>query len=124
SPSMSFRRLRSILVIAVLAASAPSAGHAELPPFKTYTPADGLAALEAFNVVQDSRGFLWFCTNDGLSRFDGYAMTTYTTRDGVPDRRTGAFLETKAGDYWVGTAGGLCRLDGRGARRFTPVTLA
>jgi hypothetical protein len=32
----------------------------------------------------DSRGFLWFCTNEGLSRFDGYGFTNYSTDQGLP----------------------------------------
>ena len=40
-------------------------------PIKTYTTADGLAHNVVNRVVRDSRGFLWFCTREGLSRFDG-----------------------------------------------------
>jgi hypothetical protein len=35
---------------------------------------------------QDLRGFLWFCTVDGISRFDGYGFTNFTIYDGLPDR--------------------------------------
>jgi ligand-binding sensor domain-containing protein len=76
-------------------------------PVKTYTTADGLLRDTAQCIVQDSRGFLWFCTSDGLSRFDGYGFTNYTTDDGLPHRVVNSFLETRAGVYWVATNEGL-----------------
>jgi ligand-binding sensor domain-containing protein len=45
--------------------------NAERLPIKTYTTADGLPHSSIHRIVRDSRGFLWFCTGDGLSRFDG-----------------------------------------------------
>jgi len=45
---------------------------AEQLPIKTYTIADGLARDTVTCIVHDSHGFMWFCTPDGLSRFDGY----------------------------------------------------
>ena len=44
-------------------------------PVKPYTIADGLAHDDVNQIVRDSRGFLWFCTEDGLSRFDGSGGT-------------------------------------------------
>src|SRR5437879_9137945 len=61
-----------------------SVAQAERLPLKTYTTADGLAHNEINKIVRDSRGFLWFCTADGLSRFDGYAFANYGTDQGLP----------------------------------------
>ena len=90
------------------------AARAEHPPIRAYTTADGLAADEVFCVVADTRGFLWFCTREGLVRFDGYAFATYTTRDGLPDRRLSDVCATRDGSVWVATASGLCRFDPKG----------
>ena len=46
--------------------------HAERLPVKTYTTADGLSRDQINRILQDSHGFLWFCTAEGLSRFDGF----------------------------------------------------
>ena len=45
---------------------------AERPPFKIYTTEENLAHDSINRIVRDARGFLWFCTAEGLSRFDGY----------------------------------------------------
>ena len=94
-----------------------SIARAERLPIKTYTVADGLAHNEINKIVRDSRGFLWFCTGDGLSRFDGYTFTNYGTEQGLPHATVTDLLETRSGEYWVGTNGGLVRFNPRG----TPV---
>ena len=53
--------------------------HAERLPIKTYTVADGLLRDSVQKIKQDSRGFLWFCTAEGVSRFDGESFTNFTT---------------------------------------------
>jgi ligand-binding sensor domain-containing protein/signal transduction histidine kinase len=92
-------------LIAWMAASA-----AQLP-VKTYTTADGLARNTIECIVQDPRGFLWFCTTDGLSRFDGYTFTNYGTEHGLPNRAVTSLLISRRGIYWVGTWAGLFRFD-------------
>ena len=84
---------------------------AERLPIKTYTVADGLLRDSVIKIKQDSRGFLWFCTSDGISRFDGYGFTNFTTSDGLPDRHTKDFLETQTGEILIATEGGLAKLD-------------
>src|SRR5690349_4580476 len=85
--------------------------RAERLPIKTYTTADGLARDQVNRIVRDSRGFLWFCTSEGLSRFDGYKFTNYGVDQGLPDRQVNDLLETHGGVYWVATSGGLCRFN-------------
>lgn len=81
------------LLLALLAIS--SLTRAERLPIKTYTTVDGLAHNNINKIVRDSRGFLWFCTGDGLSRFDGYTFTNYGTEQGLPHREVNDFLETR-----------------------------
>lgn len=82
----------SLLSLLVAAFSIPA--HAERLPLKTYTTADGLAHNEINKIVRDSRGFLWFCTADGLSRFDGYTFTNFGTEQGLPHANVTDLLET------------------------------
>ena len=83
-------------------------------PLRTFTVADGLAHDEVNKIVRDSRGFLWFCTAEGLSRFDGYSFVTLGVKQGLPHANVNDILETPDGDYWVATDGGLARLNRNG----------
>jgi len=69
-------------------------------------------------IFQDSRGFLWFGTEDGLNRFDGYNFKIY--RPAAEDENSlsngwiTAITEDKNGFIWIGTRqGGLNRFDPR-----------
>jgi ligand-binding sensor domain-containing protein/two-component sensor histidine kinase len=99
---------------------APSLLQARRLPIKTYTTADGLARDVVLCIVQDSHGFMWFCTAEGLSRFDGYQFTNYRTEQGLPSNGVTGFLETRKGVYWIATTAGVARFDpaGTGASRF------
>lgn len=89
-------------------------GLAERLPLRPYSTADGLASNVINRIVRDSRGYLWFCTDEGLSRFDGYSFTNYGTDQGLPHRIVNDLLETPEGNYWVATELGLVRFDPRG----------
>jgi PAS domain S-box-containing protein len=84
---------------------------AERLSFRTFTSSDGLGQDTVNKIVRDSRGFLWFCTGEGLSRFDGFRFKNYTQDDGLPHRNIYDFLETKDGDLLVATNGGLAVLN-------------
>ena len=83
-------------------------------PVRAYSTADGLRNNSVNRIVADSQGYLWFCTSDGVSRFDGYGFRNFGVGDGLGHRRVNDILESRSGDFWIGTGGGLCLL-GRGA---------
>ncbi len=101
--------LRTLLVSATLCLAA-SYVQAQQLPIKTYTTADGLAQNQVNQIVRDSRGYMWFCTAEGLSRFDGYRFTNYTTDQGLHGG-VRDLLETRSGVYWVATGDGLYRFN-------------
>jgi signal transduction histidine kinase/streptogramin lyase len=80
---------------------------AEFPPIQPYTVADGLASNQVNQIVADSVGFVWFCTREGLTRFDGHRMISFGVKDGLPHREVNALLETSGGEYLIGTMAGL-----------------
>lgn len=107
--------LVKILVMSMLAAfsfATPTA--AERLPVKTYTVADGLLRDAVHRIRPDSRGFLWFCTSEGIGRFDGSGITNFTVSDGLPDRLVNDFIETRNGKLYVATRKGLARLNPNG----------
>lgn len=109
------RKLWTIHITSLLVILLPAVALCERLPIKAYTVAEGLAHNEISKIVRDSRGFLWFCTNEGLSRFDGYEFTNFGTDHGLPHRAVNDFLETKDGELWVATNGGLVRFDPEGS---------
>jgi ligand-binding sensor domain-containing protein/signal transduction histidine kinase len=94
-----------------------SVARAEQLPIKTYTTADGLPVDLVKRIKRDSHGFLWFCTRDGLSKFDGYQFTTYGKEQGLPHPYVNDLIQSRDGTYWVATNGG-------GACNFNPAQRA
>jgi ligand-binding sensor domain-containing protein/signal transduction histidine kinase len=94
--------------------------RAEKLPTRIYTIADGLSRDMVNCIEQDSRGFIWFCTAEGLSRFDGYEFKNYPKEHGLPNRYIYDFLETRRGRIWIGTANGLVLFDPRGQPAGSP----
>ncbi len=84
---------------------------AQTLPFRNYTEKDGLPELYVYSICQDSRGYLWFGTRYGLSRFDGKEFVNFKTKDGLPDACITAIIEDRSGHLWIGThEGGVSRL--------------
>ena len=84
----------------------PPLAHAERPPLRAYTAADGLAHDRVTSILADSHGFLWFSTANGLSRFDGSRFITYGPDDGLSTSTIATMVELDGGDYLVGSNGG------------------
>jgi ligand-binding sensor domain-containing protein/signal transduction histidine kinase len=88
--------------------------RAERLAIKAYTTDDGLAHNDVRRIVRDSRGFLWFCTAEGLSRFDGYTFRNFGLEQGLPHASINDLIETADGHFWIATGGGLVRFDPKG----------
>ena len=104
----------------LLVATALLASAAQLP-VRVYTTEDGLPGNRVNRIVRDSRGFLWFGTQDGLARFDGLQFTPFGRAQGLPEREILDFVETSSGDYWVAVENGLFRLSKLGVARRYPM---
>ena len=87
--------------------------------FERLSIEDGLSQNAGLAIFQDSRGFLWIGTQDGLNRYDGYAFHTYKhdpeDPQSISHNSVLVITEDKDGYLWVGTWGG-------GLNRFDPVT--
>ena len=96
-------RLASLLGLFILQATLV---HAEQLPLQSYRIAEGLPVDYVRCLKQDSNGFLWFGTERGLSRFDGYRFTHYGIQEGMPYPTVSDLIQTRLGTYWVATNGG------------------
>ncbi|MEO9869196.1 sensor histidine kinase [Ekhidna sp.] len=71
-----------------------------------YTVDDGLPSNMVYGVAQDDRGFMWFGTDSGLSRYDGYEFTNYSLEDGLPDTEILNFFKDSEDRIWFYTLNG------------------
>jgi signal transduction histidine kinase/ligand-binding sensor domain-containing protein len=81
--------------------------HGERLPSRTFTAADGLVRNAITRIRRDPRGYLWLCTPEGLSLFDGSTFRNYTTSDGLPDRAVNDITPLADGSYALATGKGL-----------------
>jgi len=78
--------------------------------FQYLTTEEGLPQNTVDCIFQDSRGFMWFGTWNGLCRYDGYAFKTYqkgNQQNGLPDNFVRSLAEDHSGNLWIGTAQGV-----------------
>lgn len=79
--------------------------------YRSYQTEDGLSHNSVWAAMQDSRGFMWFGTNDGLNRFDGLNFKVYRRIDNdslsLGNNFIHCLLESPGGDILVGTKEGL-----------------
>ncbi|PJJ47754.1 sensor histidine kinase [Hymenobacter chitinivorans] len=108
-----WRRLGLLGLLVSLAVVARAQTSSALT-FHTLTAAQGLSENSVYSIVQDRRGFLWFGTQDGLSRYDGVEFRVFRNDPQRSGSLSSNFIlsltEDQQGQLWVGTGGGgLCR---------------
>lgn len=86
--------------------------------FDRFSTQHGLSQISVYSIVQDEQGFLWFGTEDGLNRFDGYSFRVYRHDPFNPASLSHSWAEClfidRTGTLWIGTyGGGLNRYDRR-----------
>lgn len=78
--------------------------------FSNISVEQGLSHSDVYCITQDSKGFMWFGTGDGLNRYDGYTFTIFKhdPQDSLSLSQNFVLelLEDKTGALWVGTRGG------------------
>ncbi|XZF13561.1 histidine kinase [Chitinophagaceae bacterium MMS25-I14] len=74
--------------------------YAQTPLFRHYTGMEGLAGSTVYYCMQDSKGYIWFCTEAGVNRFDGKHFETFTTADGLADNENFKCFEDSKGRIW------------------------
>lgn len=114
---MSNRKLWTALtfLIGILAPGLTQAMTQEMK-FERVSLDAGLSQSSINCIVQDTKGFLWFATQDGLNKYDGYAFTVYKHNPSQPTSISDNFVNTLCVDHegtlWVGvTTGGLNRFN-------------
>lgn len=73
---------------------------------KHFTISNGLISNTVYNSFRDSKGYIWFATDKGVSRFDGRNFRNYSILDGLTDNVIFNFFEDKRGRLWLYTYNG------------------
>ncbi len=80
--------------------------------FRHYGVSEGLSSNTIYCTAQDQFGFMWFGTEDGLNKFDGYSFHHFeynpTDTTTIPNNVIRALLVDSENNLWVGTDEGLC----------------
>jgi signal transduction histidine kinase/ligand-binding sensor domain-containing protein/CheY-like chemotaxis protein len=83
--------------------------------FCQITIEDGLSQNTIHSIYQDDKGFMWFGTQGGLNRYNGYDFKAYTHKPGDTNSLSNNFIYAICGDedgyLWLGTGNGLDRFD-------------
>lgn len=120
--------LKFIIVILIISINLPAKAYCEElnSKFEQITVDNGLSQSCVLTMLQDSQGFMWFGTQDGLNKYDGYNFVVYKYNEldsnSLSDNFILSIYEDISGRIWVGTEnGGLNKFD-RHTEHFTHYT--
>ena len=105
-------------------AIAASPGDAYPPMrFDQLSQDDGLSQNNVFTIFQDSQGLVWFGTENGLNKYNGYGFEVFKRRRGDSEALGSDYVydlaETEDGKLWVATNGGGLAAYDRDDKTFT-----
>ncbi|MDA3816299.1 MAG: hypothetical protein PF486_02910, partial [Prolixibacteraceae bacterium] len=90
-------------------------GQTQNRSFEHFSVEDGLSQSLVHSICQDTLGFIWIGTDDGLNRFDGHDFVVYKNKPNDKHSIVGntilALFEDSKYNLWVGTEQGLCLYD-------------
>lgn len=102
--------ITAIFLVAALTFAGQKPRYSQLR-FDHISTSQGLSQDIVKAIIQDRQGFMWFGTEDGLNRYDGYSIKVYkhNSRDttSLSDNDVHALYEDRQHRLWIGTGGGL-----------------
>jgi len=85
--------------------------------FRRLSLSQGLSQTRVSQIIQDDEGYMWFGTQHGVNRFDGYSYRVFKHEPGHPGSLSGTFIyalfKDRSGTVWVGSDQGLDAFDRR-----------
>jgi PAS domain S-box-containing protein len=95
--------------------------------FDHYTVGNGISQSEIICIFQDSEGYMWFGTQNGLNKFDGYTFENFFYDPSDSNTISNSWIfditEDANGALWLATKAGLNKFDKK-ADRFTRFNLS
>ncbi|MEO6869565.1 MAG: two-component regulator propeller domain-containing protein, partial [Ginsengibacter sp.] len=94
-------RIGPITIFLFMFTTAMNVVKAQQQIFKNYTVNDGLISNEIRGIFQDSKGFLWIATLEGLSKYDGNTFTNFSSSNGLSQNMVNDLYESGDGGLYV-----------------------
>jgi len=118
-------RIRFVIFFIIL--SFNGKGQGKKGKFLHFSEDEGMSNSVINSIYQDDRGFMWFGSQDGLNRFDGYEFSISKSIEGDKSTISGNYvndiIRKDADNIWIATeGGGICEFN-RGVRKYTHVPL-
>jgi ligand-binding sensor domain-containing protein/two-component sensor histidine kinase len=102
--------------------------YAQSIKFEHISIQHGLSHNTVHSIIQDKKGFIWFATEDGLNRYDGYNFkifrNTRTDSTSLSDNFIWTLFEDSNGNIWVGTNNGGLNKYNSNTESFTRFTVS
>jgi ligand-binding sensor domain-containing protein len=105
------------LLVLIALLKSLNAKDGQEPPihFDHLTPRDGLTHMVVFDILEDREGFIWFATQLGIDRYNGYNIKNYQNlpndSNSISNSIVTGLLQDEEGNIWIGTTDGLNRLE-------------
>jgi len=94
------------ILIPALILSLSTAATGQIQNFRQFGNEEGLYQTYIYSINQDSDGFLWIGTAEGLYKFDGFDFEFFTTEDGLSDNFIQKIFRDRSGKLWLGHQNG------------------
>ncbi|MEM7572437.1 MAG: histidine kinase [Bacteroidota bacterium] len=105
--------LRVALPLFLFGLPLDASGQLLQPYFHNFTTADGLPSSEVYCILQDEEGYMWFGTDNGVARYDGYQFKVFDSHHGLEDAVVFQLRLDDEGVIWASTySGRLYYFDG------------
>lgn len=108
-------KLITLPLYAILLIVTPVMAQWQTPQFTRLSTNEGLSQSHVNAILKDRNGFMWFATDEGLNKYDGYKFSIYKhypeVGTSISDNFIYDILEDRSGIVWVATAQGLDKFD-------------
>lgn len=113
---MNFKFIKTLIFVFIIQNTSDIISQSLDIQFTNVSIEEGLSNSTVYSIIQDSKGFMWFGTQNGLNKFDGYNFTIFKNipfdSTSLTDNWVLALLEDSKGNIWVGThSGGVSMYD-------------
>jgi len=88
------------LQLALLIIVQVTIGFSQVPGFRNISYREGLPASNIYDMLNDANGYVWFASDNGVIRYNGFEFTHFTTEQGLPFNSTLIMYEDYKGRIW------------------------